>query len=254
MRKRLILVVDDEPALVRLIRAELQSEGYAVITAGRGEEALTRLEDDHPDLVILDLMLPGIDGFETLRRIRQQSRLPVIMLTARAGDADKLKGLHGGADDYLTKPFNPEELTARVAAVLRRSDGSVPSGGQSVLRYPHLEIDLERRRVTAGGEDVRLSRTEWALLEQLASNAGRVMLHGELLSRVWGPEFRDEVRYLRMWISRLRSKLAGHGDGSELIATYPGIGYRWVAPATEATASPAAAPARRAPGPRRQTS
>jgi two-component system KDP operon response regulator KdpE len=245
MRKHLILVVDDEPAIVRLIRAELQSEGYTVITAGRGEEALARLEDDNPDLVILDLMLPGIDGFETLRRIRQQSRLPVIMLTARAGDADKLRGLHSGADDYITKPFNPEELTARVEAVLRRTEGSVPSGQHSVLRYPNLEIDLERRRVKVNGDEVRLSRTEWALLQQLASNAGRVMLHGELLSRVWGPEFRDEVRYLRMWISRLRAKLSVHGEDSDLIATYPGIGYRWMSPSSDHAEPPAAEPARR---------
>ena len=135
------------------------------------------------------------------------------MLTARAGDADKLRGLQSGADDYVTKPFNPEELSARVAAVLRRSAGGAPAGGRSLLRYPRLEIDLERRRVTVDGEECRLSRTEWELLAQLAGNAGRVMLHGELLSRIWGPEFRDEVRYLRMWVSRLRAKLEPDAEG-----------------------------------------
>jgi two-component system KDP operon response regulator KdpE len=233
MRKRLIFVVDDEPAIVRLVRTELQSEGYAVITAASGEDALARLDDERPDLVVLDLMLPGIDGFETLRRIRAESNVPVIMLTARAGDADKLRGLQSGADDYLTKPFNPEELSARIAVVLRRASGGAPAGGRSLLRYPGLEIDLERRHVLVDGKEVRLSRTEWALLEQLATNAGRVMLHGELLSRIWGPEFRDEVRYLRMWVSRLRAKLEPNPGSSSLITTYPGIGYRLEAPASE---------------------
>ncbi|MCA9861641.1 MAG: response regulator transcription factor [Thermomicrobiales bacterium] len=233
MRRRLIFVVDDEPAIVRLVRTELQSDGYAVITAVSGEDALARLDDERPDLVVLDLMLPGIDGFETLRRIRAESQVPVIMLTARAGDADKLRGLQGGADDYLTKPFNPEELSARIAAVLRRASGGAPAGGRSLLCYPSLEIDLERRRVVVEGKEVRLSRTEWALLEQLAANAGRVMLHGELLSRIWGPEFRDEVRYLRMWISRLRAKLEPHAGEASLITTYPGIGYRLESPASE---------------------
>jgi two-component system KDP operon response regulator KdpE len=155
------------------------------------------------------------------------------MLTARAADADKLRGLQSGADDYLTKPFNPEELTARVAVVLRRAEGGAP-GGQTLLRYPNLTIDLNRRSVTASGVDVRLSRTEWALLEQLAGNAGRVMLHGELLSRVWGPEFRDEVRYLRMWVSRLRAKLEPETEADSLISTFPGIGYRFAAPPSEA--------------------
>jgi two-component system KDP operon response regulator KdpE len=233
MRKRLIFVVDDEPAIVRLVRTELQSAGYAVITAANGEDALARLDDERPDLIVLDLMMPGIDGFETLRRIRAESQVPVIMLTARAGDADKLRGLQGGADDYLTKPFNPEELSARIAAVLRRVSGSAPAGGRSLLHYPGLEIDLERRSVLVDGQEVRLSRTEWALLEQLAANAGRVMLHGELLSRIWGPEFRDEVRYLRMWISRLRAKLEPSAEDSSLITTYPGIGYRLEAPGSE---------------------
>lgn len=241
MRKHLIFVVDDEPAIVRLVRTELQSEGYAVITAASGEDALARLDDERPDLVVLDLMMPGIDGFETLRRIRSESQVPVIMLTARAGDSDKLRGLQGGADDYLTKPFNPEELSARIAAVLRRVSGAAPAGGRSLLRYPGLEIDMERRRVVVEGNEVRLSRTEWALLEQLAANAGRVMLHGELLSRIWGPEFRDEVRYLRMWVSRLRAKLEPNVEGSSLITTYPGIGYRLNAPAGEDLNAPSQA-------------
>jgi two-component system KDP operon response regulator KdpE len=234
MRKHLILVVDDEPAIVRLTRARLQADGYGVITAGRGEEALPLVEDERPDLVLLDLMMPGIDGYETLRRIRQTSQVPVIMLTARAGDADKLKGFETGADDYLTKPFNPDELAARVHAMLRRTAGMAPAG-RSALRYESVEIDLDRRTVKVHGEEVRLSRTEWELLSQLAANAGKVMLHGELLSRIWGPEFRDEVHYLRTWVSRIRAKLQpdGEADGDPIIETYPGIGYRLRAPDTD---------------------
>lgn len=230
MRKFLILVVDDEASIVRLVRAKLQMEGYAVITASTGEEALRIMEDERPDLVILDLMMPGMDGFETMRRLRVSHETPVILLTARSGDTDKLRGLQGGADDYVTKPFNPDELAARVAAVLRRSAGANPSPVRHMLRYPGVEIDLERRRVLVGGEEVRLSRTEWELLSQLAANAGRVMLHGELLSRIWGPEFREEVHYLRTWVSRLRAKLETQPETPALFSTFPGIGYRMEAP------------------------
>ena len=232
MRKHLILVVDDEPAIVRLVRAKLQADGFAVIAATSGEEALETVERERPDLVVLDLMMPGIDGFETLRRIRARRQTPVILLTARSGDADKLRGLEGGADDYLTKPFNPDELAARVTAVLRRTAGAVPAARQ-VLRYPEVEIDLERRRVAVRGEEVRLSRTEWELLSQLGANAGKVMLHGELLSRIWGPEFRNEVHYLRTWVSRLRSKLEVAPETPTLFSTFPGVGYRMEAPAEE---------------------
>jgi two-component system KDP operon response regulator KdpE len=233
MRKHLILVVDDEPAIVRLVRTKLQADGYAVITASRGEEALEILEDERPDLIILDLMMPGIDGFETLRRIRTESQVPVIMLTARAGDADRLKGFHSGADDYITKPFNPDELSARVAAVLRRTAGAAPISGRAALKYPGVEIDLERRRVLVSGEEVRLSRTEWELLSQLAGNVGKVMLHAELLTRIWGPEFRDEAHYLRTWVSRLRAKLEADPSTPQLITTFPGLGYRLEAPPAE---------------------
>lgn len=239
MRKHLVLVVDDEPAISRLVRAKLQSDGRSVFTASSGEEALGLLEDERPDLIILDVMMPGIDGFETLRRIRSgayANQVPVIMLTARAGDADRLKGFNGGADDYVSKPFNPDELAARVTAVLRRSAGVASATGRGPLRYPGetpIEIDLDRRRVTVGGEEAKLSRTEWELLAQLAANAGRVMMHGELLARIWGPEFRDEVHYLRTWVSRLRAKLE-HGPGAPvLITTFPGMGYRLESPPSE---------------------
>ena len=232
VRKQLILVVDDEPPIVRLVRAKLQADGYAVITADRGDAALELLEHERPDLVILDVMMPEMDGFETLRRIRATSKLPVIMLTARSSDRDKVRGLESGADDYLAKPFNPDELSARVAAVLRRAGGGQPAGGRTVLRYPGLEIDLERRRVSVNGSEVKLSKTEWELLAQLAGNSGRVMLHAELLSRIWGPEFRDEAHYLRTWVSRLRAKLETDSD-RPLITTFPGIGYRLEPPPTD---------------------
>ena len=186
MRKHLIMVVDDEPAIVRLVKLRLEADRYSVITASNGEEALGRLDDERPDLIVLDLMMPGIDGFETLRRIRMESSVPVLMLTARARDVDRLRGFQSGADDYLTKPFNPEELAARIAAILRRTEGSQPSGGRQVLRYPGIEIDLERRRIMVNDAESRLSPTEWGILLQLASNAGRVLRQNELLSRVLG--------------------------------------------------------------------
>jgi two-component system KDP operon response regulator KdpE len=233
MPKRLILVVDDEAAIVRLVRATLQAEGHSVLTASRGEEALELMDEQRPDLVVLDLMMPGIDGFETLRRIRTKSQVPVIMLTARTADADKLKGLSGGADDYITKPFNPDELAARVTAVLRRSGGVAPAGGRSILRYPGLEIDLERRQVLVNGVEARLTKTEWELLAQLAGNVGRVLLQGELLARIWGPEFRDETHYLRTWVSRVRAKLDANSEENSVITTFPGLGYRLELPEEE---------------------
>lgn len=230
MRKHLILVVDDEPPIVRLVKAKLRVDGYEVLTASRGDEALEILQQESPDLVVLDVMMPDMDGFETLRRVRQFSNVPVVMLTARGGDMDKLKGLQSGADDYITKPFNPDELEARIAAVLRRTAGVQHTESEAVLSYPGLTIDLERKIVMAGGEEVRLSRTEWDLLSQLAGNAGRVMMHTELLSRIWGPEYRNETQYLRTWVSRLRAKLEPDDNSLTLITTYPGMGYRFESP------------------------
>lgn len=233
MRRHLILVVDDEPPIVRLVQAKLRIDGYEVLTASSGSEALETLKTQTPDLIVLDVMMPGMDGFETLRRIRQHNQVPVVMLTARGSDADKLKGLQSGADDYVTKPFNPDELEARIAAVLRRTAGTPMVGTEPVLHYPGVEIDLERRVVMVNGEEVRLSRTEWELLAQLAGNAGRVMMHGELLARIWGPEYRNETHYLRTWVSRLRAKLEPDESSKPLITTYPGMGYRFEAPMSE---------------------
>jgi two-component system KDP operon response regulator KdpE len=218
-----ILVADDDPPILRLVRLKLQTEGYAVITAANGQEALEALSEHNPDLVILDVMMPVLDGFETLQRIRQTSSVPIILLTARSGGQDKVRGLDRGADDYVTKPFDPDELAARVAALLRRASGDLTPHSQ-VLVYPQATIDLTNRQVLVDGEEVAFTRTEWEVLSLLAANAGRVMLHAELLSRIWGPEFRDETYYLRTWVSRIRKKLGD--DEGELIRTYPGIGYR----------------------------
>lgn len=235
MRKRLILVVDDEPAIVRLVRAKLQADGYGVITANSGASAIELFDRERPDLVVLDLMMPEMDGFETLRRLHRFASTPVIMLTARGSDADKLRGFESGVDDYITKPFNPDELSARVAAVLRRAQGTTAAPSQTVLRYPNVVIDLDRRTVTVSDEEVRLSRTEWEVLSLLAENSGKVMMHGEMLSRIWGPEFRDEVHYLRTWVSRIRAKLEPDGDPEHpLIQTFPGIGYRLESPTEDA--------------------
>jgi two-component system KDP operon response regulator KdpE len=229
MQRELVLAVDDEAPILRLVRVRLAADGYAVVTASSGEEAIQKCEEERPDIVVLDVMMPGIDGYETMRRIREFSQVPIIFLTARSGSADTIRGLDSGADDYVTKPFNPDELAARVAAVLRRTSDEAPPE-EVRLVYGDLVIDLDRRVVTLGGEEVRLSRTEWDLLYQLASNAGRVMRHSELLSRIWGPEFRDETYYLRTWVSRLRAKIEpGRAEGS-IITTYPGLGYRLEAP------------------------
>ena len=238
MRKQLVMVVDDEAAIVRLLRATLESEGYAVVMADRGSAALDLLKDERPDLLILDVMMPEMNGFEVLRQIRtgsQHAKVPVIMLTARTGDVDKLQGFQSGADDYMTKPFNPDELLARVSAVLRRSSGDTSTAIGQVLRYPglNLDIDLEQRRVLVNQDEVRLSRTEWALLSQLAGNVGRIMMHTELLSRIWGPEFRDEAQYLRTWVSRLRAKLEPDSTEKSIITTFPGMGYRLESPEPE---------------------
>ncbi len=225
MRKQLVLVADDDAPILRLVRTKLQADGYGVITAMNGQEAVELFERERPDIVVLDLMMPVMDGYDAMQQIRQSADVPVVILTARSAAPEKIRGLDLGADDYVTKPFNPDELSARISAVLRRVSGSQPTADQ-LLDYGYLSIDLGRRRILANGAEVELSRTEWELLYQLASNAGRVMLHTELLSRIWGPEFRDETYYLRTWVSRLRAKLEEDRDNPKLIRTFPGMGYR----------------------------
>jgi two-component system KDP operon response regulator KdpE len=218
----LVLAVDDEPGVLRLIKLELSDQGFRVLTAGNGEEALKLVEEQRPDILLLDLMMPEMTGEELMRAIRERSGAPVVFLTAKDRNMDKVRGLEAGADDYVVKPFSPEELGARLRAVLRRTVATEPA--KRIVRVNDVEIDLERRLVTRNGEVVQLSRTEWLLLQQLAANAGKVMLTAELLSKVWGPEYRDDVQYLRVWVSRLRRKLDADSSKS-IIKTHQGIGY-----------------------------
>lgn len=225
MRKTRILVVDDEPRLVRFVTANLQSVGYEPITSDHGRGAINLTEAQEPDLVILDIMLPDIDGFEVCQRIREFSMVPIMMLTARAGERDKVKGLDLGADDYLTKPFGAQELLARVRALLRRSQFPTDVRPKPVCAHGDVVVDFVRRQVTVGGRRVRLTPTEYKLLSQLALNAGRVMLHEDLLRRVWGSEYEDEIGYLRVYISRLRRKIEKNPAQPEYIRSEPGFGY-----------------------------
>jgi two-component system KDP operon response regulator KdpE len=219
----LVLVADDEPRITKLVSLALGEEGFRVITAGGGEEALRKAEEYRPDVVLLDIVMPDLDGIEVMRQLRSSRPIPVILLTAKGSTADKAKGLDLGADDYVAKPFHPDELAARVRAVMRRASGTTPGSG--VVAFDDVEIDLERRLVTRDGQLVQLSRTEWLLLQHLATNAGKVVLHTELLTKVWGPEYRDDLQYLRVWISRVRRKLGAEPGEPGRIRTFQGIGY-----------------------------
>ena len=218
-----ILVVDDEPRYLRLIEFNLTAEGYSVQTAATGEEAILKTAQDRFNLVILDIMLPGIDGFKALGQIREFSQVPVIMLTARGRDEDKVHGLRLGADDYVTKPFSAQELLARVGAVLRRSISPGGDGLTGTRDYGALQIDFARHRVVAHGSEVSLSPTEYRLLRQLAANAGRVIVQDDLIETVWGSGYDSEV--LRVTIRRLRQKLEKDPASPEFVRNVPGIGY-----------------------------
>ena len=220
--KPLVLVVDDEPGILRLLQLELTGQEFDVVIAHDGAEALRVAEDRRPDIVVADIVMPNMDGLELMRRLREHKGMPVILLTARVNNQDKVLGLELGADDYLAKPFNPRELSARVRAVLRRG---VADEGRSIIEVADLKIDLDRRLVTRGDKLIQLTGTEWRLLEQLATNAGRVMFSRELLARVWSDEFRDELQYLRGWISSLRKKIEVSASKPRIIRTVSGVGY-----------------------------
>jgi two-component system KDP operon response regulator KdpE len=218
-----VLVADDERRITKLVSMALSDEGFRVLTASSGEEAVAKCEEMRPDIVLLDIVMPDIDGIEVMRQLRERRFVPVILLTAKGSGSDKAKGLDLGADDYVAKPFHPDELAARVRAVLRRASGTISTSG--AVKFDDVEIDLERRVVTRAGELVELSRTEWLLLQHLAANAGKVVLHTELLTKVWGPEYRDDLQYLRVWISRVRRKLGSRPGDPGRIKTFQGIGY-----------------------------
>ncbi len=218
-----ILVVDDEPRYLRLIEFNLTAEDYSVQTVATGEEAVLKTAQNRFDLVILDIMLPGIDGFETLSQIREFSQVPVIMLTARGRDEDKVHGLRLGADDYVTKPFSAQELLARVGAVLRRSITTDGDGLTGVRDFGALQIDFAKHSVVAHGSEISLSPTEYRLLRQLAANAGRVIVQDDLIETVWGSGYDSEV--LRVTIRRLRQKLEMDPTAPEFVLNVPGVGY-----------------------------
>jgi two-component system KDP operon response regulator KdpE len=228
-----ILVVDDEPRVVRLVTEVLGAVGYDVIAAARGEPAIEMVALEQPDLVLLDIRLPGdMDGYEICRRVREFSDVAVIMLTARAQESDVLRGFDVGADDYLTKPFSAKELVARVKAVLRRT-GRSEERVTSTFTCGELEVNFARRTVKVHGDQVSLTRTEYALLRQLALNANRVMLHQDLLTQVWGPEYRDDVDYLRAYVRYLRRKLEPDPSNPQYLLTSPGVGYLLACPESE---------------------
>lgn len=217
-----VLVVDDNEAILKLVSANLQIRGYAVNLAGSGEEALSLFGANPYDLVILDLVLPGLGGIDVCAQIRQQSDVPIIVLSAREDEDLKVRALDAGADDYVTKPFSHEELLARVRAVMRRAK-SPAVGKQAEIRLKDLAIDIQGRRAFVGGVDMHLTRTEFALLAELAQNLEAVLTHENLLARVWGPEYRDSSHYLHVYLGRIRKKLGP--DLESLLETVPGVGY-----------------------------
>ena len=241
MHEGSILVVDDEPRLLSFLRSELKASGYQVSVATDGKGALRAAAARGPELVILDVGLPDMDGFEVCRRLRETSSVPILMLTARANDTDKVEGLDAGADDYLTKPFSTSELLARVRALLRRVRAGDTEGPGAEFRSGDFVIDFQRRRVEVRWEEVRLSATEYKLLAELCRNAGRVMLREELLARVWGSAYRNEVQYVWVYIGYLRNKLERDPRHPEYILTYPGVGYSFRAPDAQ-TVPPSLAP------------
>lgn len=222
-----VLVIDDEPQIRRALRTSLQAHGYTVETAGGGEEALVKAVDAAPDVMLLDLGLPDMDGTEVVRRLRSFSEVPVIVLSVRDQQADKVAALDAGADDYVTKPFGMEELLARLRAALRRSHPDEPS--EPLLRFDDLDVDLGRRLVVLRGVPVHLTRTEYGLLEAFVTNPGKLLTHQWLLRRVWGQGYGAESHYLRVYVRALRRKLGDDAAAPSLILTEPGVGYRWIA-------------------------
>ncbi len=219
-----ILVVDDEPKIARLIRHVFPASSFEVLSALDGSSAVTMVEDERPDLVLLDVMMPGMDGLQACRRIREISDVPIIMVTARRADDDRIRGLDLGADDYVTKPFSPDVLAARVRAVLRRAHPESKQVGPT-FDDGTLKIDFERREVALNGELVRLSRTEMRLLQVLAGNANRVFLHDELKARVWGEDYVATNEQLRTYVKYVRRKIEPTPENPRYLLSQPGIGY-----------------------------
>lgn len=225
---RRILIVEDERRMARFIRLNLEHDGFQVVEAVTGQQAIQQLRDSFPDLILLDVMLPDLDGFSVLQTVREISDVPVIMLTAKGEEEDRVRGLELGADDYVTKPFSPRELVSRVRAVLRRAEAIKPGAKTLIEVDDRLKIDFERRRVWVEGELVSLRPTEYRLLYHLVQNAGLVLTHDQILIKVWGYEYRDEPHYVRLYVNYLRKKIEKDPANPKYILTERSIGYRFV--------------------------
>ena len=224
--KQKVLVVDDEPKLVRLVKEVLTATGFDVFSVSDGESAIEAIAVENPDLVLLDIVLADeIDGYQVAQRVREFSDTPIIMLTAKVRESDLIRGFEAGADDYITKPFSAKELLARVRAVLKRAQVKVGVRAETEIVCGAIHIDLARRKVIVDGEHVHLTRTEYNLLHELAIHLNRVVLHTDLLAAVWGPEYRDDLEYLRAYIRYLRRKLEPDPENPIFIITSPGVGY-----------------------------
>jgi two-component system KDP operon response regulator KdpE len=220
-----ILVVDDEPQILRALNTNLRARGYDVDLAATGEAALALAARKHPDLVILDLGLPGIDGVEVIRGLRGWTRAPILVLSVREREADKVAALDAGADDYITKPFGMDELLARLRAALRRA---APAEEEAVVETPDFTVDLTDKRVTRDGNEVRLTPTEWQIVEVLVRNPGKLISQRQLLQEVWGPQYERETNYLRVYLAKIRRKLEPDPARPRYFVTEPRIGYRFI--------------------------
>jgi len=227
-RKYRILVVDDEKRMVGFIRLNLEHDGFEVIEAFNGAQAIERLRDSLPDLILLDIMMPDLDGFEVLRMVREASAVPVIMLTAKGEENDKVRGLELGADDYVTKPFSPRELVSRVRAVLRRGTAFDDKDSDRIEVDERLQLDFGRHEVWVDGKLIKLRPTEYRLLYHLVKNAGWVLTHDQILTKVWGYEYRNEPHYVRLYINYLRKKIEVDPADPQYILTERGVGYRFI--------------------------
>jgi two-component system KDP operon response regulator KdpE len=221
------LVIDDEVQIRRLLHITLEAEGYKIFEAATGKEGLVEAASRRPDIVLLDLGLPDMSGVEVLKRLREWSRVPVVILSVRDREEDKVAALDSGADDYVTKPFSTAELLARLRVAQRRAQ---PADEQSVFRSGALEVDLVARTVKVAGREVRLTATEYALLRLFVTHAGKVLTHKQILREVWGPNSTEQTHYLRVYMAHLREKLEKDASAPRLFTTEPGIGYRFVAP------------------------
>ncbi len=227
---RLILVVDDEPRMIKFVQFNLELDGFRVISAGNGLEAVDKVRTQLPDLVVMDVMMPQMDGFEALRQIRELSEVPVIMLTVKDEEDDKHVAFAAGSDDYVTKPFSPRELSDRIKAVLRRASGPSVTDSEILVIDDHLKIDFARREVLVDSEHIGLRPTEWRLLYHLVKNPNWVMTSEMLLQKVWGYEYKDDVQLLRLYVAYLRGKIEKDSKNPQYILTERGVGYRFNMP------------------------